>query len=90
MASGDNTGFTFGTSRGDGTETPSKVSPTSKIVPIAASEYASLQITTHKLNGKNYLEWSQSVKLAIDGHEKLGYLTGETKKPAKTDATFKT
>ena len=29
---------------------------------------SSLQITIHKLNGKNYLEWYQSVKLAIDGH----------------------
>ncbi|KAG6503627.1 hypothetical protein ZIOFF_035944 [Zingiber officinale] len=36
----------------------------------------SLQITLHKLNGKNYLEWSQTVRLAIDGKGKLGYLNG--------------
>ncbi|EXB25087.1 hypothetical protein L484_005910 [Morus notabilis] len=39
----------------------------------------SLQITIHKLNGKNYVEWSQFVKLVIDGKGKLGYLTGEIK-----------
>ena len=50
---------------------------------------SSLQITIHKLNGKNYLEWSQSVKLAIDGRGKLGYLTGEVKKPEATDPSFK-
>ena len=29
-----------------------------------------LQITIHKLNGKNYLEWFLSVKLAIDSYGK--------------------
>ena len=37
----------------------------------------SLQITVVRLNANNYLEWTQSVKLAIDGRGKLGYLTGE-------------
>ena len=50
---------------------------------------SSMQITIHKLNGKNYLEWSQSVKLAIDGRGKLGYLTGEVTKPEATDPSFK-
>ncbi|KAK2999277.1 hypothetical protein RJ639_023557 [Escallonia herrerae] len=35
----------------------------------------SFQLTSHKLTGKNYLEWAQSVKLAIDGRGKLGHLT---------------
>ena len=30
-----------------------------------------LQITVHGLNDKNYLEWSQYVKLAIDGRGKF-------------------
>ena len=51
---------------------------------------ASLQITIHRLNGTNYLEWAQSVKLAIDGRGKLGYLTGEIKKPAANDPGFLT
>ncbi|KAH0660313.1 hypothetical protein KY290_029809 [Solanum tuberosum] len=43
------------------------------------------QLTSHRLNGENYLEWAQSVKLAINGRGKLGHLTGETKKPEVGD-----
>ena len=89
MATGIDTSITFGTSRGGELGATSQVQPTSKIVPTAVPEYTSLQITTHKLNGKNYLEWSQSVKLAIDGRGKLGYLTGEIQKPKETDPTYK-
>ena len=39
----------------------------------------SIQLTVYKLNGNNYLEWAQSIKLAIDGRSKLGHLTGEVK-----------
>ncbi|CAH9101463.1 unnamed protein product [Cuscuta europaea] len=56
--------------------------PTSQISPMTNYEspiHSSMLITSHRLNGKNYLEWSQSVKLAIDGRGKLGYLTGEIK-----------
>ena len=42
--------------------------------------------SVEKLNGKNFREWAQSVKLVIDGKGKLGYLTDETKKPASTNA----
>ncbi|KAL3520401.1 hypothetical protein ACH5RR_018550 [Cinchona calisaya] len=45
----------------------------------------SFQLTSHKLDGRNYLEWAQSVKLAIDGRGKLGHLTGEVKKPEVGD-----
>ena len=48
---------------------------------LQPSEYnqnsSSLQLTVHKLNGKNYLEWAQCVKLVIDGKGKLGHLTSE-------------
>ncbi|RVX00452.1 hypothetical protein CK203_024639 [Vitis vinifera] len=49
-----------------------------------------LQITVHRFNGKNYVEWVQSVKLVIDGKDKIGYLTGEVTKPAERDPKFKT
>lgn len=49
----------------------------------------SLQLTMNKLNGKNYLEWAQTVKLVIDGKGKLGHLTGEVKKPANNDPRLK-
>ncbi|KAG8499583.1 hypothetical protein CXB51_006239 [Gossypium anomalum] len=41
------------------------------------ASHLSFQLTSHKLNSKNYLEWSLSVKLAIDGCGKLGHLNGE-------------
>ncbi|KAL3528207.1 hypothetical protein ACH5RR_012863 [Cinchona calisaya] len=37
----------------------------------------SFQLSSHKLDGRNNLEWPQSVKLVIDGREKLGHLTGK-------------
>ena len=49
------------------------------------SQNSSFQLTSHRLNGKNYLEWAQSVKLAIDGWGKLGHLTVEVKQPAVGD-----
>ncbi|KAK3036194.1 hypothetical protein RJ639_030264 [Escallonia herrerae] len=48
----------------------------------------SLQLTSHKLTGKNYLEWAQSVKLAIDGRGKLGHLTGDVRQPAAGDPSL--
>ncbi|CAI9775408.1 unnamed protein product [Fraxinus pennsylvanica] len=49
---------------------------------------SSFQLTMEKLNGKNYHEWAQLIKLIVDGKGKLGYLTGEKKQPASTDAVF--
>ncbi|KAK3004629.1 hypothetical protein RJ639_019506 [Escallonia herrerae] len=48
----------------------------------------SFQLTSHKLTGKNYLEWAQSVKLAIDGRGKLGHLTGDVRQPAAGDPSL--
>ncbi|RVW90170.1 hypothetical protein CK203_041959 [Vitis vinifera] len=44
-----------------------------------------LHLTIEKLNGKNYREWAQSIKLVIDGKGKLGFLTGETRRAPPTD-----
>lgn len=49
-------------------------------------ENSSFPLTVEKLDGKNYREWAQSIKLIIDGKGRLGYLTGETKMP--TDAAL--
>lgn len=48
-----------------------------------------LPITGHKLNGKNYLEWSQSIIMFICGKGKDEYLTSTTKSPAINDPKFK-
>ena len=48
-----------------------------------------LPITGHKLNGQNYLQWSQSVMLFICGKGKEDYLTGDTTAPDKKEPTYK-
>ena len=55
------------------------------ITPMSSFDMSHLQITVHKLNGKNYFAWAQFVKLIIDGKGKLGYLNGEEQKPAAND-----
>ena len=44
-------------------------------------------ITVHKLNGKNYLQWSQSVMMYICGRGKDDYITGVKTAPMKNDAS---
>nr|CAD1831090.1 unnamed protein product [Ananas comosus var. bracteatus] len=45
--------------------------------------------TTHKLNGQNYLQWSQSILMIIRGKEKEDYLTGDSAAPETTAPTYK-
>ena len=49
------------------------------VIPTAGADFffsnPPLQITAHKLNGSNYLEWPQYIKLAIDSRGKLDHLT---------------
>ncbi|KAL2497494.1 Bifunctional aspartokinase/homoserine dehydrogenase 1 [Abeliophyllum distichum] len=54
---------------------------------LNGAENSSFQLTVEKLNGRNYREWAQSIKLVIDGKGKLEFLTGEKKKPEAIDAT---
>lgn len=42
----------------------------------------SVQITTIRLNGDNFLRWSQSVRMYIRGQGKIGYITGDKEAPA--------
>ncbi|CAN1309870.1 hypothetical protein LINPERPRIM_LOCUS27844 [Linum perenne] len=46
------------------------------------------QVVIYKLDGSNYLHWSQSVLMYITRRGKAGYLHGTTEKPAKTDTKF--
>ena len=42
-----------------------------------------LQITQHRLNGRNFQEWFQFVTLVIKGKGKYGYLTGAIPTPSE-------
>ena len=57
----------------------------SSMGPIGAFDNSPLHLTIEKLNGKNYREWAQAIKLVIDGKRKLGLLTDETRWPPPTD-----
>ncbi|KAL5739459.1 hypothetical protein ACOSQ2_028639 [Xanthoceras sorbifolium] len=48
-----------------------------------------LPITGHKLNGHNYLQWSQSVLMFICSKGRDDYLTGVAKSPDKENPKFK-
>ena len=41
-----------------------------------------------KLNGSNYAFWSQVVEMYISGKDELGYITGDSPQPLKTDPLF--
>ncbi|KAL4282295.1 hypothetical protein GQ457_03G025720 [Hibiscus cannabinus] len=45
---------------------------------------STLAITCHRLNGNNYLEWSQSIKIYVAGRGRSGYLNGSLKQPSDT------
>ncbi|KAK8650972.1 hypothetical protein V6N13_140592 [Hibiscus sabdariffa] len=51
-----------------------------------SQENSLIAITCHRLNGNNFLEWSQSVKIFLSGRERCGYVTGEIQQPASTTA----
>ncbi|RVW43202.1 hypothetical protein CK203_089733 [Vitis vinifera] len=63
------------------------ITDTLKISPTT-SESHSIQITTIRLNGDNFLRWPQSVRMYIRGRGKMGYLTGEKKAPAVDDPNY--
>ncbi|XP_073284992.1 uncharacterized protein [Primulina huaijiensis] len=56
---------------------------------ISSSEGTSLVVTGHKLNGHNFLQWSQSVMMFICGKGKDEYLTGSITQPKSDDPKFK-
>ncbi|GMI67509.1 hypothetical protein HRI_000420200 [Hibiscus trionum] len=51
---------------------------------------SSLIITNHRLDGKNFLQWSQSVLMVLRGRGKIGYINGEIPRPASTDSSYAT
>lgn len=68
--------------------TSSSSSPASS--NLGGTDSVSFQITGHKLNGNNYLQWSQSVLMYICGKGKDDYLTGEVVPPKAEDPKYKT
>ena len=53
-------------------------------------ENPAIQITTHKLNGENFLRWAQSVRFFISGRGKTGYLDCTHKPVLPKEAGYQT
>ncbi|KAH9678970.1 retrovirus-related pol polyprotein from transposon RE1 [Citrus sinensis] len=70
-------------------EVTSKSDSTLMTATHGNSESGSILIISHKLNGKNYLQWSQSVLMFISGKCKDEYLTGEIEIPEKGDPKYR-
>ena len=51
---------------------------------------SSLIITSHRLDGKNFLQWSQSVLMVLRGRGNLGYINGDLARPDVADPTYAT
>ena len=56
---------------------------------ITTHDQSTIQIATEKLNGSNYLEWSQYVMIFLKGKGNMGYLDGSLVVPEKADPKFK-
>ncbi|RVW87743.1 Retrovirus-related Pol polyprotein from transposon RE1 [Vitis vinifera] len=61
----------------------------SEIPNLGGSDFSPILITGHKLNGHNYLQWSQSVLLFICSKGKDEYLTREAAMPKTTELGFR-
>ncbi|XP_073126194.1 uncharacterized protein [Henckelia pumila] len=57
---------------------------------VPFSDQHSVQITTIRLNGENFMRWSQSARMYIRGRGKIGYLTGEKKEPKPDESSYAT
>ena len=80
MAESEQTSATSGTST---TALPS-------LTNAVPSEGSLIPVTSHKLTGHNYLQWSQSVMMFICGRGRDDYLTGATAQPKPEDPQFRT
>ena len=80
-----------GSLRGDNpkSEISNKTHADQPITVFPGGDNSSPQITAHKRNGKNYLQWSQSIKIVICSRGKFKYITGEAKAPAPTAPAYK-
>ena len=75
------------------TVSTTSIAPTTPSTTSVAADYYSqnsaLYLIGIRLNGRNYLKWAQSIKLAIDGRGKVRHLTGEISKPTAGDPNLK-
>ena len=67
---------------------PSSTLQTLSLLSTHHNDSLTLQITTQKLNGQNFLQWSQSAKLFIKSEGKMGYIMGAKSEPNSNDPRY--
>ncbi|TXG60888.1 hypothetical protein EZV62_012251 [Acer yangbiense] len=53
-------------------------------------EHLAFMVSTVKLNGHNFMEWSQSAKITLMSRGKMKYVNGTATAPEKTDPKYET
>ncbi|KAL0374189.1 UNVERIFIED_CONTAM: hypothetical protein Sradi_3334600 [Sesamum radiatum] len=56
---------------------------------LQSSDHLGMVLVTTPLNGRNFLAWSRAVKIALGAKLKLGFITGECKKPAADSGHYR-
>ncbi|KAK0591745.1 hypothetical protein LWI29_007300 [Acer saccharum] len=51
-------------------------------------ENPTLRLTTSKFDGKNFMEWSQFVKISLKGKGKFKYISGAAEPPDEKDPKY--
>ncbi|KAL0451845.1 UNVERIFIED_CONTAM: hypothetical protein Slati_1162600 [Sesamum latifolium] len=64
------------------------ISTTGNIAVIESGNSGMLMITA-PFNGNNWLSWSRSVRIALEGHDRLGFIDGSCAKPDEGAADLK-
>ncbi|XP_057987591.1 uncharacterized protein LOC131171467 [Hevea brasiliensis] len=59
------------------------------VLHLQNSDNPGLILVIAPLNGTNYLPWSRAMKIALCAKDKIGFVTGEIKKPSKNSPMFK-
>ncbi|KAL0323580.1 UNVERIFIED_CONTAM: hypothetical protein Sangu_1977300 [Sesamum angustifolium] len=60
----------------------------SENVRMQASENPSMMLVSTHLDGRNYLSWSRSIKLALEAKMKLGFINGKMIKPKENSEEY--
>ncbi|KAK4392660.1 hypothetical protein Sango_2043800 [Sesamum angolense] len=58
-----------------------KMMEESETMKLQASDNPGMSLVSSLLNGKNYLPWSRSIRIALGAKMKLGFINGKSKKP---------
>ncbi|KAL0358417.1 UNVERIFIED_CONTAM: hypothetical protein Sangu_0691100 [Sesamum angustifolium] len=58
-----------------------KISMLPEILKLHTGNHPRMSLVSSLLDGRNYLPWSQSVRLALGAKQKLGFVDGTSEKP---------